>query len=198
MGTPTYIPQNDPHDTLIILNIHNWGKIFFKKNLPISSSSHQPRSDPEVGLGSKSFFVFFPFLNSPQNSEYFEYSHTGSNKKISPCRMLKTKSPAPTKPVVLYSHFGVCRRGGGGTLGSGPDQEQSPWHFLKSKLRGPAVVLYDFQGPCAMGRPRQDARGPASPGSCAMLSSHGGAPAPPAVRMRHSVHTRGTPWHSVP
>ena len=22
VGTPTYIPQNDPHDTLIILNIH--------------------------------------------------------------------------------------------------------------------------------------------------------------------------------
>ena len=25
VGTPTYIPQNDPHDALIILNIHNWG-----------------------------------------------------------------------------------------------------------------------------------------------------------------------------
>ena len=23
VGTPTYIPQNDPHDMLIILNIHN-------------------------------------------------------------------------------------------------------------------------------------------------------------------------------
>ena len=59
MGTPTYIPQNDPHDTLIILNIHNWGKKFFKKFLPINLGSHQPRSDPEVGSGSKSFFVFF-------------------------------------------------------------------------------------------------------------------------------------------
>ena len=26
VGTPTYIPQNDPHDALIILNIHKWGK----------------------------------------------------------------------------------------------------------------------------------------------------------------------------
>ena len=31
MGIPTYMPQNDPHDALIILNIHNWGKIFSKK-----------------------------------------------------------------------------------------------------------------------------------------------------------------------
>ena len=55
VGTPIYLPQNDPHDALIILNIHNWGKNFFS----INSGSHQPRSDPEVGLGSKSFFVFF-------------------------------------------------------------------------------------------------------------------------------------------
>ena len=119
MGTPTYIPQNDPHDTLIILNMHKWAKIFFKKNLPINSGSHQPRSHPEVGSGSKSFFYAFqPFLNSPQNSEYFEYRHIRSNRKISPCRMPKTKSPAPlapTKPIVLYNHFGVCRGGGGGT-----------------------------------------------------------------------------------
>ena len=59
MGTPTYIPQNDPHDTLIILNMHKWGKKNFKKNLPINSGSHQPRSDPEAGSGSKSFFVLF-------------------------------------------------------------------------------------------------------------------------------------------
>ena len=77
--------------------------------------------------------AFQPFLNSPQNSEYFEYRHIGSNKKISPCRMPKAKSPAPlapTKPSVLYNHFGVCRGGGGGTpppWGSGPDQDRPPW-----------------------------------------------------------------------
>ena len=32
MDTPTYIPQCDPHDALIILNIHNWGNHFFRKN----------------------------------------------------------------------------------------------------------------------------------------------------------------------
>ena len=34
VGTPTYVPQNDPHDTLIILNIHNWGK----KNCPLAQA----------------------------------------------------------------------------------------------------------------------------------------------------------------
>ena len=52
VGTPTYIPQNDPHDAQIILNIHKWGKKIFNKKLSISSGSHQPRSNPEVGLGS--------------------------------------------------------------------------------------------------------------------------------------------------
>ena len=53
------------------------------------------------------FCAFQPFLKSPQNSEYFEYRHIRSNKKISPCHMPITKSPAPTKPIVLYNHFGV-------------------------------------------------------------------------------------------
>ena len=59
MGTPTYVPQNEPHDTLIILDIHKWVKKFFQKNLPISSGSHQPKSDPEVRSGVKIFSVVF-------------------------------------------------------------------------------------------------------------------------------------------
>ena len=66
MGTPTYIPQNDPQDALIILNIHKWSKKNFRKNLPISSSSHQPRSDPEVRSGVKKKFLCF--------SDLFEFS----------------------------------------------------------------------------------------------------------------------------
>ena len=31
VGTPKYIPQKDPHDALIILNIHKWGKKNFQK-----------------------------------------------------------------------------------------------------------------------------------------------------------------------
>ena len=65
MGTPTYIPQNDPHDALIILNIHNWDKKFFQKKLPINFGSHQPRSDPEVGSGQNPFVCF---------SSIFEFS----------------------------------------------------------------------------------------------------------------------------
>ena len=38
VGTPTYIPQNDPHDTLIILNIQNWCKKIPKK-LPMKLGS---------------------------------------------------------------------------------------------------------------------------------------------------------------
>ena len=34
VGTPTYIPQNDPHDTLIILNMQKWVKTFSKKFCP--------------------------------------------------------------------------------------------------------------------------------------------------------------------
>ena len=59
VGTPTYIAQNDPHDMLIILNMHKWGKKNCKKKLPVNSGSHQPRSDPQVGSGSKSFSAFF-------------------------------------------------------------------------------------------------------------------------------------------
>ena len=63
VGTATYIPQN----ALIILNIHKWG---------ISSGSHQSRSDPKVkSLVIILFCVFHQFLNSPQNSEHFEYKH---------------------------------------------------------------------------------------------------------------------------
>ena len=59
MGTPTYVPQNDPHDALIILNIHKWDKRISRKHLPIDSGSHQPRSDREVRSGVKIISVVF-------------------------------------------------------------------------------------------------------------------------------------------
>ena len=40
MGTPTYIPQNDPHDALIIWNIHKWGKNCFQKKILLPSAVH--------------------------------------------------------------------------------------------------------------------------------------------------------------
>ena len=131
VGTPTYIPQNDPHDTLIILNMHKWGKKIFKKiahQLRLPSAKVQPGGRVGVKI---LFCAFQPFLNSQQPSDYFEYRHIGSNKKIFPCRVAKTKSPAPlapTKPIVLYNHFGVCRGRGGypPPLGSGPDPDRPP------------------------------------------------------------------------
>ena len=57
VGTPTHTPQNDSHDALIMLNTHNWGKKISRNTLPISSGSHQPRSDPEVRPGVKFFCV---------------------------------------------------------------------------------------------------------------------------------------------
>ena len=76
-GNPTYITQNNPHDTLIVFNVHNWGKKCFRKNLLFSSGCYQPRSDPEVRSGSMCCCAFHPFLNSPQNSKYFEDRHIG-------------------------------------------------------------------------------------------------------------------------
>ena len=67
VGTPTYIPQNDPHDALIILNIHDWDKKFFQKNLPINSGSlPSAKVRPRGRVGGKILFcVLHPFLNPP-------------------------------------------------------------------------------------------------------------------------------------
>ena len=66
-GTPTHIPQNDPHDALIILDIHNWGKKLFRKILPISSGSHQPTSEPEVRSWVKIVLCFPPIFEFSTN-----------------------------------------------------------------------------------------------------------------------------------
>ena len=60
--------------------------LFSRNTMPPEQCAYggcsQPRSDPEVGSGVKILFSgFHPFLKSPQNSEYFEYRHRGSNKK---------------------------------------------------------------------------------------------------------------------
>ena len=124
VGTPTYIPQNDPHHTLLILDMHKWGKIFSKKiahQLTLPSAKVRPGGRVGVKI---LFCAFPPFLNSPQNSDYFEYRHIGSNTKISPCHMPKAKSPAPlapTKPIILHNNFAVCRgEGSRPPLGSAP------------------------------------------------------------------------------
>ena len=70
-GGGTYIPQNVPHDTLIILNMHNWGKNFSKKFAhQLRLPSAQVRPGGRVGVKIL-FCASQPFLNFPQNSEYF-------------------------------------------------------------------------------------------------------------------------------
>ena len=115
VGTPTYIPQNDPHDALIILNIHKWGTKDFQKKLPISSA-HQPRSDEEVRSRVKNIFcVFQTFLNSPQNSEYFEHRHIGWGKKNTVSGRAK-KILAPSAPT-LSPKISNSKKTGSKTLG---------------------------------------------------------------------------------
>ena len=61
MGTPTYIPQNDPHDphALIILNIHNWGKKNFqKKNCQLAQAHISQGPTWRLGRG-QIYSVFF-------------------------------------------------------------------------------------------------------------------------------------------
>ena len=112
--------------------MHMWDKKILKK---FTHQLRLPSAKVRGRVGVKILFCAFqPFLNSPQNSEYFEYRHIGSNKKISPCRMPQTKSPAPTKPIVLYNHFGVCKGGGTPPLGPGPDQDRPRELFAQSNF----------------------------------------------------------------
>ena len=65
VGTPTYIPQHDPHDALIILNIHKWGKNFSEKICPLAQAPISQGQTRRSGQGSKKFLCF---------SRLFEFS----------------------------------------------------------------------------------------------------------------------------
>ena len=60
---PTYIPQN--YDTLIILNMHKWGKFFFTKKfahqLRLPSASVRPRGQVGVKILILCFSSIFEF-----------------------------------------------------------------------------------------------------------------------------------------
>ena len=58
VGTPTYIPQNDPHDVLTILNIHKWGKFFQNFFPPLRMGYKQTKL--ALGIGS-------PFSQPPDH-----------------------------------------------------------------------------------------------------------------------------------
>ena len=50
-GTPTYVPQNDPHDVLVILNIHKWAN-FFSKNSFHPSAYRKSKQNWLLDLGA--------------------------------------------------------------------------------------------------------------------------------------------------
>ena len=64
---------------MIILNIHNWKKKIFTKICPSTQAPISQGPTRRTGRGHKILFCgFHRFLNSPQNSELFEYRHKGS------------------------------------------------------------------------------------------------------------------------
>ena len=65
VGDPTYIPQHDPHDTLISLNIHKWVKFFFRKICPLAQAPISQGQTRRSGQGSELFLCF---------SDVFEFS----------------------------------------------------------------------------------------------------------------------------
>ena len=58
VGTPTYKPQNDPHCTLIILGMRQWGKKVFKKNCPSTEAPISQASTGRLGRGQNPFWCF--------------------------------------------------------------------------------------------------------------------------------------------
>ena len=55
---PTFIPQNDPHNALIIWNIHKWSEIFLKKNCRSTQAPMSQGSTRRSGRKSKCFLCF--------------------------------------------------------------------------------------------------------------------------------------------
>ena len=113
MGTPTYVPQNDPHDALIILNIYKWVKKYPRKNLPISSGCHQPRSDPEVRSGVKKFSVFFKHFLILHKILSILSIDTLGEKKYTPSKKIFGAFGADPFPQNRFENFGGIWRGGG-------------------------------------------------------------------------------------
>ena len=64
-GSPTYIPQNDPHDALIILHVHNGGGKFFSKifahQLRLPSAKVRPGGRVRVKILFLCFSSIFEF-----------------------------------------------------------------------------------------------------------------------------------------
>ena len=82
------------------------------------------------------FCVFHPFLNSPENSEYFEYRHIGLNKKIPPAVCLKKNLRRLLRPQDPLTCTTILRsvQGGGVT---------PPWGRVLPESDPRAYMLLD-------------------------------------------------------
>ena len=132
VGTPTYLSQNDPHDTLIILNMHKWGKNIFKRKIAHQLRLPSAKVQPGGRVGVKILFCAFqPFLNSPQTSEYFGVQTHMVEQKFPPTVCLKQNLRRlwrPQNPLICTTIFGSVEGGGvPPPLGSGLDQDRPPW-----------------------------------------------------------------------
>ena len=96
--------------------------------------SAKVRPEGRVGVNIL-FCVFHPFLNSPQNSEYFEHRHIGPTKKFPPAVCLKKNLRRlwrPQNPLFLTT-----------------DYKTMPLNFpLKHYAKGPARKMRKKCGKC--------------------------------------------------
>ena len=91
VGTPTCIPQNDPHGALIILNIlniHKWGSNCFKKK--ISTHPHTVKTN-KIGP-----WTWEPIVSTPPSSHPEQIS--GCQRTPGPETMTKACPRAPQSP----------------------------------------------------------------------------------------------------
>ena len=98
---------------LIIWSIHNWGKKFSEKICPLAQAPVSQGPTRRSGRGQFFLCAFQPFVNSPPNSEHFEYRRRVKKK---PRQEAKKKNSAPSAPT-LSPKISIWRKTGSKTLG---------------------------------------------------------------------------------
>ena len=95
-GTPKHIPQNDPLVALIVLNTHSFLKRNFHPLGRLVPAASVGRLDWGGGVrGEKNFHVSHTYLDFPENSEHFEYTHKGQKRNPPPTEALCQPPPPP-------------------------------------------------------------------------------------------------------
>ena len=158
MGTPTFIPQNDPHDALIILNIHKWGYHFFKKKNV--SAWGKNKQNWLLDLGAHSLNPPPPILGleTPPLQSKFLVALRGRV----PCRMDRRGASwtAPQRPHGKGVHpMPVTPRLAGGAGPCVPGLEVG----CGAPARRPALTWRQVQGPARPATRDEGEAGPLGP-----------------------------------